>query len=63
MQILNQDMNITILLVTHDIFAASYASRILFLQDGNIYAELKNETKRQDIFFRQLLEYQLKIWE
>lgn len=63
MQILNHDMNITILLVTHDIFAASYASRIFFLQDGNIYAELNNETKRQDIFFRQLLEYQLKIWE
>lgn len=63
MQILNHDLNITILLVTHDIFAASYASRIFFLQDGNIYAELNNETKRQDIFFRQLLEYQLKIWE
>ena len=63
MQILNHDMNITILLVTHDIFAASYASRIFFLQDGNIYAELNNGTKRQDIFFRQLLEYQLKIWE
>lgn len=63
MQTLNQDMNITILLVTHDIFAASYASRIFFLQDGNIYAELNNETKRQDVFFKQLLEYQLKIWE
>ena len=34
-ELLNQKMNATILMVTHDAFTASYANRILFIKDGN----------------------------
>ena len=35
-QSINEQLGATILMVTHDAFTASYASRILFLQDGKI---------------------------
>ena len=34
---LNQTLNATILMVTHDSFTASYANRILFIKDGKIF--------------------------
>lgn len=37
---LNQKLSATILMVTHDSFTASYASRILFIKDGKIFNEL-----------------------
>ncbi len=37
---LNQTLNATILMVTHDSFTASYANRILFIKDGKIFNEL-----------------------
>ena len=40
MQSINKELNSTILMVTHDAFSASYAERILFLQDGKIFTEL-----------------------
>ena len=39
-QSINEQLNATILMVTHDAFTASYAGRILFLQDGKIFTEL-----------------------
>ena len=33
-QSINEQLRATILMVTHDAFTASYASRILFLKDG-----------------------------
>ena len=44
---LNQKLNATILMVTHDSFTASYANRILFIKDGKIFNEL---TKGNDGF-------------
>lgn len=38
---LNRDGSATILMVTHDSNAASYCSRILFMQDGLIFHELR----------------------
>ena len=40
MQSINRQMGSTILMVTHDAFTASYAGRILFLRDGEIFTEL-----------------------
>lgn len=36
------EMNATIVMVTHDARAASYADRVVFLKDGGIVRELKN---------------------
>ena len=57
-ELLNQKMNATILMVTHDAFTASYANRILFIKDGKIFNELVkgNDTKKQ--FFEKIIEVQ-----
>lgn len=37
----------TILMVTHDANAASYCSRILFIQDGRVFHELRRNLKKE----------------
>lgn len=54
---LNQDANATILMVTHDSNAASYCKRILFIQDGVIFHELRRnipDESRQEFYSRIL---------
>lgn len=52
---LNKTLNTTILLVTHDPLAASYAKRILFLQDGKIFHELQRGAKTNQDFYHNIL--------
>ncbi len=53
---LNQDLDTTILMVTHDAFTASYASRVLFIKDGEVFNEIhKGEASRKE-FFDQIIE-------
>lgn len=48
---LNQQQNATILMVTHDSFTASYASRVIFLKDGKIFNEIyKGDHSRREFF-------------
>ena len=55
---LNQKLSATILMVTHDSFTASYASRILFIKDGKIFNELiKGESTRKE-YFEKIIEVQ-----
>lgn len=50
-QTMNQELGATILMVTHDAFTASYAKRILFLKDGQIFTEiLRGEQSRKQMF-------------
>ena len=55
---LNQKLKATIIMVTHDAFTASYASRILFIKDGKIFNEIVkgNDTRKQ--FFEKIIEVQ-----
>ena len=55
---LNDKMEATILMVTHDAFTASYADRIIFIKDGKIFNELVkgNDTRKQ--FFEKIIEVQ-----
>lgn len=53
---LNLHLGATILMVTHDPFTASYASRILFLRDGAIFAELRRGTDGRKEFFQKILD-------
>ena len=57
-EFLNEKLQATILMVTHDAFTASYASRILFIKDGKIFNELikGNDTRKQ--FFEKIIEVQ-----
>ena len=55
---LNQNLNATILMVTHDSFTASYVNRILFIKDGKIFNELvKGDSTRKE-FFEKIIEVQ-----
>lgn len=55
---LNKDENTTILMVTHDSNAASYCKRILFIQDGIIFHELRRDfdTETQQDFYERILK-------
>lgn len=45
---LHQNQNLTIVMVTHDIYAASYSDRIILLKDGMIELDI-NQTEGGDI--------------
>ncbi|WP_019243526.1 MULTISPECIES: ABC transporter ATP-binding protein [Bacillus] len=53
---LNEELNATILMVTHDAFTASYAKRILFIKDGKLFNELirGDDTRKQ--FFNRIIK-------
>jgi putative ABC transport system ATP-binding protein len=52
---LNENNNATIMMVTHDAFAASYCKRILFIKDGRLYTELVRGGSRKE-FFQRILD-------
>lgn len=54
-QSINEQLGATILMVTHDAFTASYANRILFLRDGEIFTELRKGTDSRADFFHKIL--------
>ena len=53
---LNTELNATIMMVTHDAFTASYASRILFIKDGKIFNELVRGNDSRKDFFNKIIE-------
>lgn len=55
-QSINEQLGATILMVTHDAFTASYANRILFLQDGEILTELRKGSDSRGGFFHKILD-------
>lgn len=57
MRLLNQREEVTLLMVTHDAFAASYCDRIIFIKDGMIFSEL-NRGKTRKEFFQKIIDVQ-----
>ena len=47
---INTEYQATILMVTHDVFAASYCQKILFIRDGEIYNELYAGPDKKQFF-------------
>jgi putative ABC transport system ATP-binding protein len=47
---INKEYQATILMVTHDVFAASYCQRIIFIRDGEIYNELYSGNDKKQFF-------------
>lgn len=54
-QDINEQLGATILMVTHDAFTASYAGRILFLKDGEIFTEIRKGNDSRKVFFEKIL--------
>ncbi|HFJ9249491.1 MULTISPECIES: ABC transporter ATP-binding protein [Bacillus] len=59
----NEELQTTILMVTHDAYAASFSSRILIFKDGNIIKELKKNKQNRKEFFEEILKEISKIDE
>lgn len=53
---MNEELNTTIIMVTHDAFAASYCKRILYLKDGRIHARLDKDSTRKE-FFKRIIDF------
>lgn len=56
LQSMNRQLSATILMVTHDAFSASYAGRILFLKDGEIFTEIHRGDSSRKVFFEKILD-------
>ena len=53
---MNEKLQATIFMVTHDAFSASYCGRILFLKDGQIFHELRRGSKARRDFLSEILD-------
>lgn len=55
LSMMNEKLGSTILMVTHDPVAASYASRVLFLKDGKIWNEIMRGNRSRQDMHREIL--------
>ena len=53
---MNEKLNATILMVTHDSFSASFCKRVLFIKDGKIFNEIRRGEKPRKEFFNEILD-------
>src|SRR5699024_3225008 len=59
---MNEEKERTILMVTHDANAASFCSRILFIQDGVLFHEIRHQDdeSRED-FYERILQVMAQL--
>ncbi|MGD8190782.1 ABC transporter ATP-binding protein [Brevibacillus ginsengisoli] len=55
MEAINRNDQTTMMMVTHDPFAASYCHRVLFIKDGQLHNELYRGESRQ-AFFQKIID-------
>lgn len=53
---INEHLQATILMVTHDPFSASFCNRVLFLKDGKLFNEIVKGEKSRKVFFDEILD-------
>ena len=53
---MNEEAQATILMVTHDAFTASYASRVVFIKDGQLFTEIRKGDQIRKQFFDQIID-------
>lgn len=56
MEMLNHELEATILMVTHDAFSASYATRVIFIKDGQVFSEIRKGADTRKQFFDKIIE-------
>lgn len=56
LEAMNRQYQATVLMVTHDSFAASYTNRVLFIRDGRIFTELRRGDSDRRAFFDRIME-------
>ena len=53
---LNESEKATILMVTHDAYAASFCKRVLVIKDGMIFTEIYKGEQSRKLFFKQIID-------
>ena len=53
---MNEDMDATIMMVTHDAFAASYSSRTVFIRDGRVFNQVLRGDDSRESYYRRLMD-------
>lgn len=53
---MNRQYQATVLMVTHDSFAASYTNRVLFIRDGRIFTDRRRGDSPRREFFDRIME-------
>ena len=53
---MNVSLSSTILMVTHDAFSASYASRVIFIKDGSVFHEIFRGDDPRRTFFGRIID-------
>lgn len=56
MDAMNVQREATILMVTHDAFTASYATRVIFVKDGQIFNEIRKGADTRKEFFDKIID-------
>lgn len=56
LDLLNTQMDATILMVTHDAYAASFTGRVLFIKDGELFNEIRRGDASREEFFSRIME-------
>lgn len=51
---MNKKFNVTIIMVTHDAFTASYSDKIIFIKDGRLNTRIDSNGNRKE-FFKQIM--------
>jgi ABC-type lipoprotein export system ATPase subunit len=55
LETINEKRGATIVMVTHDPFAASFCNRIVMIKDGRFFLEIVKSSSRQ-VFFKEILD-------
>ena len=53
---MNEDMGATIMMVTHDAFAASYSSRTVFIRDGRVFNQVMRGDDSREGYYHRLMD-------
>ena len=58
LQGLNDQLGATIVMVTHDAYAASFSRRVLFIKDGRLFTQVERGEDERGGFFTRIMEVQ-----
>ena len=58
---MNKQFNSTIIMVTHDPSAASFAQRVIMLKDGDIHSDIHQQSKTKSKFYNEIMQLQSAI--
>ena len=53
---MNRDMGATILMVTHDAYAAAHSTRTVFVRDGRLFNELRRGESTVNDYYQRIME-------